>query len=153
MSGFLDITTEPEATVSYEEKGVWAYLVAAFGSFGVYVLTVLRRADGGPLTEVAYVAPMLWTIAVSVGISTLARVAIEAVRPSDTHLADARDKDISRFGDWVGGFVLAVGAVGVLALALTEADHFWIANALYAAFVLQAVVSSVVKLRAYRVGF
>lgn len=138
--------------MSYEEKGVWAYLVAALVSSGVYVVVVLRRHDGGPLSETPYVGPMLWTLGVSLAVSVLARVVIEIARPSESHLADARDKEISRFGDWLGGFVLAIGAVGVLALALVEADHFWIANALYAAFVLQAVVSSVAKLRAYRVG-
>lgn len=138
--------------MSYEEKGVCAYLAAALGSFAVYLLVVLRRADGGPLADVAYVVPMLWTIGVSVAISALVWVAIEAVRPSDSHVADPRDREIARFGDWAGGFVLAVGAAGVLALTMLEAAHFWIANALYTVFVLQAVVSSVIKLRAYRVG-
>lgn len=138
--------------MSYEEKGVWAYLVAALGSFAVYVVVVLRRHDGGPIAEIAYVVPMLWTLGVSLAISVLARVLIEVVRPSETHLADARDKEISRYGDWLGGFVLAVGAVGVLVLALVESAHFWIANGLYVTFVAQAVVSSVIKLRAYRVG-
>lgn len=155
MSRILDILPEPtaaEAVVSYEEKGVVAYLVAALGSVAVYVVVVLRRADGGPLAEVAYVVPMLWTLAVSVGISVLARVVLEAVRPSDSSLADARDEEISRAGDRVGGLVLAIGAAGVLALTMVEADHFWIANALYVTFDLQAVVASLVKLRAYRVG-
>lgn len=138
--------------MSYEEKGVWAYVVAALGSFTVYSVVVLRRSAGGPLADAAYVAPMLWTLAVSLVLSVLVRIVLEAVRPSDSSLADARDKEITRFGDWIGGYVLAIGAAGVLALTLVEADHFWIANALYTAFVLQAVVSSAVKLRAYRVG-
>lgn len=138
--------------MSYEEKGVWAYLAAALGSFAVYVAVVLSRAGDGPLAEVAYVTPMLWTVAVSVGITVLTRVVLEVVRPSDSHLADARDREISRHGDWVGSFVLAIGVVAALGLALAEAEHFWIANVIYTVFVLQAVVSSVVKLRAYRIG-
>lgn len=138
--------------VSYEQKGVLAYLLAAVGSFAVYVTIVVGRADGGPLTEVPYVSTMLWMIGVSVAISTLARVAIEIARPSETHVADARDKEISRFGDWVGGSVLVVGALGTLVLAVLEVDHFWIANTVYLAFVVQAIVSSVVKLGAYRFG-
>ena len=138
--------------MSHEEKGVWAYLVAALGSFAVYVGVVLSRADGRPLAEVPYVAPLLWTVAVSLGIKIAVGIALDIARPSESRLADARDREISRFGDWVGSFVLAVGVVGALALALTEVDHFWIANAIYAAFVLQAVVASAAKLRAYRVG-
>jgi hypothetical protein len=37
-------------------------------------------------------------------------------------------------------------------LTLTEADHFWIANAIYVAFVLSAFVGTTVKLVAYRRG-
>lgn len=138
--------------MSYEQKGVWAYLVSALGSFTVYVALMLGRIDGRPLPEVPYVATMLWMIGVSVLISTMARVALEIVRPSDSHLADARDKEINRFGDWIGGFVLSIGVAGVLVLVVLESDHFWIANAIYLAFVVQAVVSSVVKLGAYHYG-
>jgi hypothetical protein len=37
--------------------------------------------------------------------------------------------------------------------AMAEADHFWIANALYLAFALSAVTESVSKIFAYRRGF
>jgi hypothetical protein len=39
------------------------------------------------------------------------------------------------------------------ALTLLEADYFWIANAMYAAFALSALVSTPVRLVAYRRGF
>jgi hypothetical protein len=37
-------------------------------------------------------------------------------------------------------------------LALVRADYFWIANAIYASFVVWAVVSTTAKLVAYRRG-
>jgi hypothetical protein len=37
-------------------------------------------------------------------------------------------------------------------LAMAEGDHFWIANAIYLAFVLSALTASVVKIVAYRRG-
>ena len=37
-------------------------------------------------------------------------------------------------------------------LTLAEFDYFWIANAMYFAFVLSALIGSVVKLVAYRRG-
>jgi hypothetical protein len=64
-----------------------------------------------------------------------------------------RDRDIGRFGEYVAGIVLGVGMVGPFILALTEADHFWIANAIYLVFVAQAMVGAVIKLVAYRRGF
>jgi hypothetical protein len=43
--------------------------------------------------------------------------------------------------------------VGVLALTMLEYEYFWIASALYLSFVVGTLVSSVVKLVAYRRGF
>jgi hypothetical protein len=37
-------------------------------------------------------------------------------------------------------------------MALAEVDHFWIANALYLAFVLGAVSGAVARIWAYRRG-
>lgn len=65
----------------------------------------------------------------SIVITVIGRVVFEVARPSESP------------------------AAGVLALTLVEADHFWIANTSFLAFVLQAVVSSVVKLVSYRRGF
>jgi hypothetical protein len=38
-------------------------------------------------------------------------------------------------------------------MALAELDHFWIANAIYLAFVLSTIVASAAKIVAYRKGF
>ncbi len=137
--------------MSYEEKGTWAYLVTSVAVWVGYVVLLLRRADGD-LVSVPYVGPLLWAIGISILANVVGRVLLEIVRPSETHQADVRDREVARFGDYVGGLVLSVLVAGVLALALVEAPHFWIANAIYAAFVVQVVVSSVVRLVAYRRG-
>ena len=56
---------------------------------------------------------------------------------------DQRDREINRFGEYVGQSFVVIGGVAALVLAMAEADHFWIANALYLAFVLSAVLGSV----------
>jgi len=38
-------------------------------------------------------------------------------------------------------------------MALAEFEHFWIANAIFSAFVLAGLTTSAVKLVAYRRGF
>jgi hypothetical protein len=85
-------------------------------------------------------------------LSILGRILFEIARPSDTHKLDARDKDISRFGEYGGGSVLAVGMLVPFVLALVAANHFWIANAMYATFALSAIVGTTTKLVAYRRG-
>ena len=138
--------------MSYEEKGTWAYVVAGLAVYVGYVAWLLRTADGDPLASVAYERPLVVAIVVSVVVTVVGRVLLEIVRPSESPRPDVRDKEVSRFGDYVGGQVLSVLGAGVLALAIADADTFWIAQALYAAYVVQMVVSSVVKIVAYRRG-
>lgn len=138
--------------MSYEEKGMWVYLVTTVGSFAVYVAVILDRAGGAPLARVSYVAPMLLTIGISIVASIVGRIAVETARPSDRHRRDARDRDINRFGEYVGALVLAVAMAVPFVLALADVDQFWIANAMYAAFTMWALVSTSVKLVAYRRG-
>ncbi|ADG74306.1 conserved hypothetical protein [Cellulomonas flavigena DSM 20109] len=139
--------------MTYEEKGAWVYGLVAVAVWTGYALVVLRLAAGGPLAAVDYTSPLLRSVAISVVLTAVGRVVVEMVRPSETQKADVRDRDIDRRGEYVGGIVLAVAMVGPFALTLAEADHFWIANAMYLAFVLGAVVASLVKVVVYRRGF
>ena len=138
--------------MSYEEKGAWVYLFVVLGTYVGYVAVILNRAGDGRLADVPYVAPLLWSLGISIGLSIVGRIVVEIARPSETHKIDARDKDIRRFSEYVGGSVLGVAMVVPFALTLFEADHFWIANAMYAAFALSALVSTPVRLVAYRRG-
>ncbi|WP_033436139.1 hypothetical protein [Saccharothrix sp. NRRL B-16314] len=140
--------------MSYEERGTWVYLVVSALTYLGYVWVVLSRAGGGAaITDVEYVAPLLWSIGISIGLAIVGRIAVEVARPSESHKADARDRDIHRFGEHVAGGVLGTGMVLPLGLALAEAPHFWIANAIYAVFTSWAVFGAAVKLVAYRRGF
>ncbi len=139
--------------MSYEERGVWIYLGVAVVAFAAYVVAVLVLAGGRPVAEVPYVPVLLWVLGVSMLVNIAVRILVELARPGESgRRQDVRDRDIGRFGEVVGGSVLSVAVLGVLVLAVLEVEHFWIANALYVAFVAQAVSSSVVKVVAYRRG-
>jgi hypothetical protein len=139
--------------MSYEEKGQWVYLAATTIAYSAYVVVMLGQADTTPLPQVDYQPILLWTVGGAVAASIIGRILIEIVRPSESQRGDVRDRDIGRFGEYVAGMVLGIGMVGPFVLALIEADHFWIANAIYLVFVVQAVVGAVIKLIAYRRGF
>jgi hypothetical protein len=138
--------------MSFEEKGNWVYLVVSVVTYVAYLSVILGRAQDVPLTDVPYVSTMLWTIGIAVALSILGNIVVAISKPSEADKSDVRDKDINRFGEYVGGVVLAVGMLAPFVLALTESDYFWIANAMYLAFVLSAFTSSVVKVVAYRRG-
>ena len=139
--------------MSYEERGQWVYLAASTIGYGAYLVLMLGRAGTTPLAEIDYVPILLWTIGAAVAGSIIGRIAIEILSPSESHREDVRDKEIGRFGEYVSGMILGIGMVGPFVLTLMEADHFWIANAIYLVFVVQAVVGTVIKLDAYRRGF
>lgn len=139
--------------MSYEEKGQWVYLVVTAVTSAVYLALLLDRADPTPLAEVDYVPILLWTIGAGIAGSIVGRIAIEIAKPSDGYSSDVRDRDIGRLGEYVGGTILGIGMVVPFILAITEADHFWIANSMYLVFALAALVGTTIKLIAYRRGF
>jgi hypothetical protein len=66
---------------------------------------------------------------------------------------DERDAHIYALGDRVAFDASSVLMIGVLAMAMLEWAHVWIANGIFATFVAGSLVSSTVKLAAYRRGF
>ena len=139
--------------MNYEEKGVWVYIVVVLGTYGTYAGIVLSQLASTPLTEIDYAAPLLWSIGASIVAAIILRIVVEIVSPSDKQRADSRDKEINRRGELIGMGGLVAGAVGGMLLALVQAEHFWIANAIYLGFVLSAVIGSIAKIVLYRRGF
>ena len=86
---------------------------------------------------------MLGAIGIGIALAIVGRIVVgiaggiaaEMAGDDDSHEADVRDRDIGRFGEYFAGTVLGVGMVVPFVLALAEFDYFWIANAMYLAFV------------------
>ena len=138
--------------MSFEEKGTWVYTVVTVGAYLAYLSIIIGRAENVPLSEVSYVSTMLWTIAIIIALSIAGHIAVAISKPSEANKSDARDKEVYRFGEYIGGIALAVGMLVPLGLAMAEFDTFWIANAIFLVFVLSAITSSSVKIVAYRRG-
>jgi hypothetical protein len=137
--------------VTHEEKRAWILGIAAIASYAVYLVVVLGRAGGRPPAEVPYVATLLWTVGASIVASIV--LSILAAVVSKDGGKDQRDHEIGRFGEHIGHSVVIIGAVAALLLAMAEAPHFWIANAVYLAFTLSAILDSTARIFAYRRGF
>ncbi|MFJ7265476.1 hypothetical protein ACIQV3_02195 [Streptomyces sp. NPDC099050] len=142
------------AGMAFEEKRSWIMGVVAVIGYAVYLALVLGRSgEGIPLTEVPYVTPLLWTVGGAIGAAILLNIAMAVAKPGEADVKDQRDKEIGLLGEHAGQSFIAIGAVTALILSMAGADRFWISNALYLGFVLSAVLGSLVKLAAYRVGF
>jgi hypothetical protein len=138
--------------MSYEEKGVWAYLISSAGAYIAYLAIVVPRLAHTPAAHVSYLLPLLLTTIASVIIATVVRSVLEVARPSDSNKADARDRDIARFGEHASRWCVVGGATAGFIGAANHWDYFWIANVIYLGFVLWAVAGSVLRLVAYRRG-
>jgi len=134
------------------EKRAWIRLGTAIAAYATYLVLILIRDDGVPLAEVPYVAALLWTIGGAIVVSIVLDILVSILSPRDAGQADQRDREIARFGDTVGQSFVVIGGVAALLMALLELPYFWIANAVYLAFVLSAVLGGIARLVAYRRG-
>ncbi|MBO3102513.1 hypothetical protein [Cellulomonas fengjieae] len=139
--------------MSYEERNVWVSLVVSVLAYATYVVIVLSRAREVPLSQVAYVSPLLWSIGGAIVVTIVGSIAVSLANRRDGHRKDQRDKEINRLGEYNGQAFVVMGGIAALVLALVEADWFWIANVIYLGFVLSAVLGSLTKLAAYRQDF
>jgi hypothetical protein len=138
--------------MAFEEKRAWILGVVSVIAYGTYLVVVLGRAGATPLAHVPYVSTLVWIVGLSIVLSIAGNIAVAVVTPKDDTRKDVRDREIGRFGEHIGHSFVVIGAVAALLLAMAEAGHFWIANAVYLAFTLSAVLESVAKIIAYRRG-
>ena len=136
--------------MSFEEKNIWVYLGLAVVIPVVYFATILSQVMTTPVGDIDYIIPMIGAIALAIVIAIVGSIAVSIA--SGSYLKDERDKQISRRGDAVGLSVLGTLAIVPLAFAMLEIAPFWIANSIYFAEVVAAIVASAVKLAAYRQG-
>jgi len=134
------------------EKRAWIRLGTAIAAYATYLALILIRDDGVRLAEVSYVPALLWTIGGAIVASIVLDILVSIASPRETGRADQRDREIARFGDTVGQSFVVIGGVAALLMALLELPYFWIANAVYLAFVLSAVLGGIARLVAYRRG-
>ncbi|GAB3398935.1 hypothetical protein [Flindersiella endophytica] len=136
-----------------EEKRNWIMALVSVVTYAIYVVIMLGRINGEPVSTVDYVTPLLWTTGSSIVAAIVLTIVAGIVSPKDAGKKDQRDREINRFGDHVGQSFLVIGGLAGLVMAMAELDYFWIANALYLGFALSAVLGSIAKIFAYRRAF
>lgn len=136
-----------------EEKWAWIAGMLSIVTYSAYLVIVQARAGERPFTDVHYVTPLLWTVGASIVASIVLSMVTGIDSAKGVDRKDQRDREIGRFGEYVGHWVLVVAALGAMVLALFDADTFWIANVLYLGFSLSAIVAAAAKIITYRRGF
>ncbi len=139
--------------MAFLEKSNWVVLVVAVPTLLVYVAMVVPQVLSRPMAEVGWVQPMIFAIVGFVVANILGNVVAAATNPSEADKNDQRDREIDHFGERVGNWLVIAGSIAALILAMTDADRFWIANAIFLAGMAGALVSSVTKIAAYHGSF
>lgn len=135
--------------MSLEERLTWVQGVIAVGGYAVYLVLLFGRSSGD-LAATPYADLMLWTIGGAIVAGILGAIVVSILTRSQAK--DARDREIYRRGEAVGSAFVVVGALSALVLSWFEADHFWIANAIYLCFVLSGILGFIAKSTMYRRG-
>ncbi|MFI0357302.1 hypothetical protein [Actinomadura sp. 9N407] len=138
--------------MAFEEKRAWVMIVVSVGAYMIYLATVLGRAGDGPLADAAYAVALLSTIGGAIVAAIVANIAMAIAGGDGADRTDERDREINQVSEHIGKSFVVIGALAAMLMAIAELHHFWIANAVYLAFALSSVLSSVAKIMAYRKG-
>jgi len=136
--------------MSYREKTTAVILIGYLAAYTWYFARVVEAARSGPIAEIDYQGLLIVMVGVLVAATVVAQVLIAIASPSEAEQVDERDRMIALRGDRIAGWVVTIGALGGLGLAMIEADSFWIAHALLAGLVLAEILKAIAMLVNYR---
>jgi hypothetical protein len=139
--------------MSFEEKSTWATAVLFVAVPAAYLAFVLPQLATTPVADLEWQVPMLVSIGVSILLAIGAVVIVALTNTREAGKADQRDKDVARFGEYVGGNALGALMLVPLLLAMAEVDWFWIATSIYVGLAVAAFVGAAAKIIVYRRGF
>lgn len=139
--------------MTFLEKSNWVTLVVSVPTLLVYAALVVPQLLSAPIAEVSWVQPMVFTIVGFIVANILGNVVAAASNPGEADKNDERDREIDHYGERVGNWLMIAGSITGLVLAMTTADHFWIANAIFLGGIAAALLSSVTKIAAYHGSF
>lgn len=138
--------------MSFHEKSAWAMFAIMLTVYGWYFAILFGRLSDQDLAEIAYRGMLLATVLALGFLAIISHIVLAVTNPKDAVTADVRDREINRFGEYVGGYVLGAAAFFALVMAVLETDHFWIANVILAGMVLSELVSLGTRVVLYRRG-
>jgi len=138
--------------MTFREKNLWIYAVLVAAVTGVYFAGVLGQVRSTAVSEIAYQRPLLTAIGVVIVLTIVGTILVAISSPKEADKTDERDKNIDRLGESVAYMVVGFLMLVPLGLAMTGSQTFWIANTIYGGFVVSTLISTAVKIVAYRRG-
>ena len=136
--------------MSYREKSTALILAGYLAVYSWYFVHIAAAARSGPIAEIDYQGLLILMVGVLVLGTVVGQILIAVLAPSEAEQVDERDRVIALRAERISGWTVTFGALAGLALAMVEADFFWIAHALLAGLVLAEVLKAIAMLVNYR---
>ena len=102
----------------------------------------------GAMVLLTIIGTIVMTIGGAIGMQITGEGSVDELGRSDE-----RDEIVTLRGDRVGYTLSGFLMLGVLIITMLGAVNFWIANAMFASFLVTGIVVATVKIVAYRRGF
>lgn len=136
--------------MTFREKSAWALASIVVVAFGWYLTTVVAQFDGSSVASISYQRSALIAAIATVVLVAGSHIVLAATANSTHH--DDGSAAIRRYARSTGGVVVTAAAVLGMALAMAEADYFWIANVILAGLVASELASAGSEIVIYRRG-
>ncbi|PKI89636.1 hypothetical protein CW368_12640 [Actinomycetales bacterium SN12] len=139
----------------YHERVAWSSLIGTTVSTGLYLFLLIGfRAT--PIEQSDWLWAMLWALGFGIGLSIVLSITWSIIAgrrdPAAASASDIRDRDISRMSGRVEHALLVLAGVAVLSLCAFRVDVFWVAQTMFAGFVVSSFIGGIARVIAYRRG-
>jgi len=139
--------------MTFEERNQWAYGLAALLVGGTYLAWLgTRVAATDNVADIAYAGNLVRAIVAGVVVNIVFSIVARGAGARGADRTDERDRNVGRRADQIAYVVFSLLVIGPFVLAVADAPTFWIANAIYAAYVMGAVTSVIARSVIYRKG-
>lgn len=140
--------------MSFREKSAWLMVGTLVIAYGSYLTSVIPQLHGGPVADIAYqssaVLAMVFVVVLAAVSHIVLAVAVAVAGQAGSSHGHTGAAAIKRYARSTGGVVVTAAAVLGLALAIVEADYFWIANVILAGLVVAELASAGSEILIYR---
>jgi hypothetical protein len=136
--------------MTFQEKLTWGSFGITLVVYGFYFTTVLNAAGDTPIDDIDYQGLLIGAILVWVVLYIVQAIIVSLSNPKEADMTDERDRAVIRRARSVAFTVLSSLALVPLALAMIEAQQFWIAQTMLGALVIAQLAEGATQIFFYR---
>lgn len=136
----------------FREMSAWFIAGSLTVGYAWYAATVVGQAEGVPVADIEYQGTAVAAAVVVTVLIATAHIVMAGMGHTEPKREGYSSKTIGGYGGHIRGVVLAAGAVLGTALAMFEADYFWIANVALAGLVLSEIAAAGAQIVSHRRG-